>query len=202
MLFRSSGLSLGVFDLDYTYKRPESAATGGAFYWDPAETDVTRESLLAQMDPPLVSVALAHDFFDAKDARRMRPISLAFVRFGRGAELFKRLDTRDPATWRPTGMGQVLQRNATSTREDYEGRGLMGGLARFQMRWAKENGWRAISIGASNDAVAHVWSNPPTPFKTTVVYKMNSWEFPEKGEKGENPFGDRRQTFWSLYVDL
>jgi len=29
----SSGMSFGVFDTEYKYKRPESEATGGALYW-------------------------------------------------------------------------------------------------------------------------------------------------------------------------
>lgn len=64
-----SGFSYGVFDTEYQYKRPESAAAGGKLYWD-AETardDATGEEILAAMDFPLTSVALAYDGVDKLD---------------------------------------------------------------------------------------------------------------------------------------
>lgn len=41
-----SGLSYGVFDTNYAFKRPESAATGGKLYWDHANLDATKAELL------------------------------------------------------------------------------------------------------------------------------------------------------------
>lgn len=65
----NSGLSYGVFDTEFPYKQAESAAAGGKFYWDAESTrdDLTREDLLAAMDFPLVSVALAYDGVDKLD---------------------------------------------------------------------------------------------------------------------------------------
>lgn len=65
----NSGLSFGVFDKEYQYKQAGSAAAGGKFYWDAenARDDVTGEDILAAMDFPLVSVALAYDGVDKLD---------------------------------------------------------------------------------------------------------------------------------------
>ena len=35
-----SGMSFGIFDTSYVFKRPESAATGGALYWDANDLNV------------------------------------------------------------------------------------------------------------------------------------------------------------------
>ena len=53
-----SGLSYGVFDTEYKFKRPESAATDGRLWWDDRNTDATGAELLEQMDFPLVSIAM------------------------------------------------------------------------------------------------------------------------------------------------
>lgn len=66
----NSGLSYGIFDKEYSYKKTESAAAGGKFYWDPEKDDVTGKDILEAMDFPLVSVALAYDGFDALDMSR------------------------------------------------------------------------------------------------------------------------------------
>lgn len=68
-----SGLSFGVFDTEYPFKQPGSAAGvgGGTFYYEQlsAEGDDVRtgEDILAAMDFPLVSVALAYDGVDKLD---------------------------------------------------------------------------------------------------------------------------------------
>lgn len=66
----NSGLSFGVFDKEYPYKKAESSAANGEFYWQPDKDDVTGEDILEAMDFPLVSVALAYDGFDALDMGR------------------------------------------------------------------------------------------------------------------------------------
>lgn len=69
-----SGLSFGVFDTEYPFKQAASAActAGGKLYWDAedphADDDLlTGDDLLAAMDFPLVSVALAYDGVDKLD---------------------------------------------------------------------------------------------------------------------------------------
>ncbi|KKZ63915.1 hypothetical protein EMCG_01773 [[Emmonsia] crescens] len=52
-------MSFGIFDTEYKFKNPESAKTGGKLYWETPTTDsdrerTTRESLLEQMDFPLI----------------------------------------------------------------------------------------------------------------------------------------------------
>lgn len=69
-----SGLSLGVFDKEYQFKRPESAATGGKLYWDLDNEAADRSELLEQMDFPLVSVALAYDASNPLDMAELVPI--------------------------------------------------------------------------------------------------------------------------------
>ncbi|KAL2352625.1 hypothetical protein BJ546DRAFT_1039474 [Cryomyces antarcticus] len=55
----NSGMSFGVFDNEYKYKRPESEATEGRLYWnETAEPDADADNLLSQMDFPLVSQVL------------------------------------------------------------------------------------------------------------------------------------------------
>lgn len=54
----ASGYSYGVFDREYQFKRPESAAEGGKLWWDEENPHATKEDLLKQMDFPLVSIAL------------------------------------------------------------------------------------------------------------------------------------------------
>lgn len=65
-----SGLSFGVFDKEYQYRREGSAATQGKFYSELDNDDLTGDEILEAMDFPLVSVALAYDGFDKLDMSR------------------------------------------------------------------------------------------------------------------------------------
>jgi hypothetical protein len=66
-----SGMSFGIFDKQYDYKRPESALTQGKLYWDPNDIKSDGASLQQQMDFPLVSVALSYDGFNPLDMQRL-----------------------------------------------------------------------------------------------------------------------------------
>ncbi|CAO2653857.1 Nn.00g105900.m01.CDS01 [Neocucurbitaria sp. VM-36] len=63
----NSGLSFGVFDTEYEYETEEAKKVGGKLYWDRNEPSIEEEQglkaegdrLLAQMDFPLISVALS-----------------------------------------------------------------------------------------------------------------------------------------------
>ncbi|RWA14338.1 hypothetical protein EKO27_g763 [Xylaria grammica] len=68
-----SELSLGIFDTEYEFKNPESAASGGRLYFDFGDPSITEEELLRQMDTSLVSIACAFDAFYAMDNRRVAP---------------------------------------------------------------------------------------------------------------------------------
>lgn len=186
----SSGLSIGVFDKEYQYKKPESALTNGKFYWDPEHSDYTGEELLEAMDFPLVSIALSYDGVDKLDHTRMEPLVATLPVFG---TCYHELDVRDPRpleSWRPARRrGEILMRNATSTRREYEGKGIMGALARYLMRDAAARGYKSVNIECFSDAVTHVWSQPPSPFKGQVIASFRTDEYEEEQDgKKVKPF--------------
>jgi hypothetical protein len=169
----NSGLSYGVFDSQYQFKNQDSEPTGGALYWDESNTEATEEELLAQMDFPLVSIAMALDQFNPLDESRLGSMIECLPFYADLAQEFTKLDTRDPASWKATSLGQVVLRNGTSTRADYERCGIMKELAHFLMRKAAQEGFRAINIECLHDAVCHVWMNPPKPFNATLIGQFN-----------------------------
>jgi hypothetical protein len=203
-----SGLSFGVFDTEYVFKREESKATAGKLYWDLSEPSVKEkqglkgeaERLLEQMDFPLVSVALSYDAYNALDMSKMKPLLAALPHFGLIYHNLEESDGRNPESWKPKGPNEVVFRNATSTRQDYEGEGIMAALARWLMREAASRGYRGIQIEALADAVTHVWSTAEPPFKGTVVgeFHTETW----KDEDGNLGFAPVHQRITKCYVDL
>jgi len=201
----ASGHSFGVFDTQYTYRLPSSAATNGAFTHDPNDTTADTASILAAMDFPLVSVALSYDAAYPLDMPQLMPLINTVPVFGTIYAALGAADKRDPASWNATGPGQVLIRNGTSTRADYEGKGVMAGLARWVMRYAARKGFRGMQIECLADAVTHVWANPPAPFKGGVVAEFDTASYEERDEEtGEvrNPFGEAKQRVTKVYVHL
>ena len=200
----SSGLSYGVFDTQYVYKRPESSATEGNVYFDLSDNNASAEDLLSQMDFPLVSVALSYDGSNPLDMAKLAPILEVVPIFGDVYEGLAARDTRDPETWKPTGPEQVLMRNATSTRREYEGQGIMANLARWLMREAKGKGFRGIQIETASDAVEHVWSKPPAPFKGEVVSFIDPTKYEKDDGNGNmiKPFSPSKQRTTKCYVTL
>ncbi|KAK8106448.1 hypothetical protein PG999_009807 [Apiospora kogelbergensis] len=200
----ASGHSLGLFDAQYQYKRAESAAAGGRLWWDMADLEADGDALLRQMDFPLLSVALAYDGFVPFDAARIEPVAKALRGFGESMRALEARDGRDPASWKPKGPGQLLLRNATATKLDEAGKGLMKHLAHRMMRQAAEDGFRGIQIEAYHDAVRAVWANPPAPFKGEVVSSINAWTWGEEDESGELVYLLRpsKQDCSKIYVTL
>ena len=202
-----SGLSFGVFDLEYKFKREESKPDG-KLYWDFKDTSLNRDQLQEQMDFPLVSVAMAYDGFNPMDKGQLTQLNESFPLFPTVTGTLGARDTRPEASWKPTAKRQVLLRGGTCTRHDAEGKGIMKALAQFLMRYAHEQGFRAIQINCSADAVTHVWSEPPPPFKGTVVCEFNTGELEEEVEvdgvkKKVKPFGDKcQQRVTKVYCDL
>lgn len=200
-----SGMSFGVFDTKYKYKRPESEATGGKLYWDELKSnpDATSEGFLERMDFPLASIALAYDDFYPMDMAEIMRLVETLPLFGTLYHVLATQDTRDDS-WKSTAPNQVLLRNATSTRADYEGEHLMGNLARFLMREAKLKGFRAIQIECAHDAVTHVWLHPPAPFKAELVTELDMATFEMDGEGGEKSlvFAPSKQLCTKVYVTL
>ncbi|OJD36329.1 uncharacterized protein BKCO1_12000133 [Diplodia corticola] len=212
-----SGFSFGVFDKEYKPKRPESSSPstttadgggggGGKLYWDIHADPATlsASALLDAMDFPLVSIALSYDSIHPLDPARLAPLAPVLPAYGEGFARLIANDARDPASWRATAPLQVLFRNATSTRRDYEGRGLMKGLAHWLMRWAAAMGFRGIQIEAFNDAVAKVWTHPPPPFGGEAVSEVRTGEVVvEEGDGSvRRPFGESTQTLTRCYVTL
>jgi len=76
-------------------------------------------------------------------------------------------------------------RNATSTRADYEGQGLMKKLAQWLMRDAARNGFRGIQIECAHDAVSHVWLHPVEPFSAELIGKVDTGAYTEEDGEGK-----------------
>ena len=204
----NSGFSYGVFDTKYDFKRPDSHKTGGKLYWSEDEPSIQgtegleaeSKRLLEQMDFPLVSVALSYDVFDALDLAKMEPIMACLSHFGLIYHVLDMLDARSPNPSKPIARGQILYRNATATRHDYEGEGIMAGMARWLMREADTKDFRGIQIECLHDAVKCVWSKPPLPYKGHVVasFRPELWE----DDKGQRPFLPANQECAKVFVQL
>ncbi|TKA70416.1 hypothetical protein B0A49_06214 [Cryomyces minteri] len=156
------------------------------------------------MDFPLVSVALAYDQNDPLDMAKVMPLVEVLPLFGTFYHVIEVLDKRDPTSWKATGPQQVLMRNATSTRHDYEGEGLMKKLAQFLMREAKLEGYRGIQIECLHDAVTHTWCHPPQPFKGELIAEVDMETYEEEAEDGKRVrvFAPAKQRGTKVFVTL
>ena len=199
-----SGMSFGIFDTQYDYKRPGSALTQGKLYWDPNDVKSDGVSLLQQMDFPLVSVALSYDGFNPLDMQRLMHLVEVLPAFGTLYGALESLDRRDPASWKAKGPHEVLMRNGTSTRPDYEGRGLMRKMADWLMREAAGQGYRGIQIETTHDAVMHTWLHPPKPFQAELIAKLDMAIYEQENEEGKKvrPFEPSKQVCTKIYVTL
>ena len=199
-----SGYSIGVFDKEYQFKRPESAATEGKLYWDYSDEKIDKDGLLEQMDFPLVTVAMSYDGFNPLDMEKMMSLLAVLPAFGHIYGVLAMLDKRDGASWQPKALGEVLMRNATSTRHDYEGKGLMRKLAQYLMRTSADKGFRGIQIESLSDGVCKVWSNPPAPFKGEIVSEFHMQTFEQDDGNGQmvHPFHPADQRATKIYVTL
>jgi hypothetical protein len=218
----NSGLSYGVFDDSYIFKRAESQVTDGALYFDAAEPSVQDSQgleaessrLLEQMDFPLVSVALAYDSFFPLDQAKMVELIACLPLFGTAYHelAIRDAQSRHAASWQAEGPGEVLFRNGTSTRREYEGLGIMAGLARWLVREVHGMGWRGVQIETFSDAVFWVWRRPEEAsegegnggegkqWKAVVVSQFHTETFVD--EKGGKPFAPSKQKIAKIYVEL
>src|SRR3569833_651170 len=195
-----SGLSIGIFDKEYKYKRSESEETGGKLYWDLGDDKVDEALLLVQMDFPLVSVAMAYDSYYSLDPARVAMVLDYLPAIWLRIKVLKERDLRDPECWQATGPGQVIFRNATATKVGEEGRGFMALLARYMMRKAAADGFRGIEIGCMHDAVTHVWCHPPEPFRAEIVSRFNCAS--DEDEEIRRSFRGSDQEVNRVYVTL
>ncbi|EON97316.1 hypothetical protein UCRPA7_7141 [Phaeoacremonium minimum UCRPA7] len=196
-------LCYGVFDKNYSFKRPESAATGGKLYWDYSNLNATKEELLEQMDFPLVSIALSYDGNSPPGFTEMKPLIDCLPLLGTIYQQLALLDKRDPESWKAKNPGEVLQRCGTSTRADYEGQGIMKALAHFLMYEMAARGYRGIQIETSSDKAHRVWMNPPAPFKASLISELDSQEYEEEKDGIKfKPFAPSQQKMTKVYVTL
>ncbi|KAG8158035.1 hypothetical protein KVR01_012307 [Diaporthe batatas] len=174
----ASGLSLGIFDTQYTFQHADSDAAGGKLHWDLDDTGsgAGEADLVRQMDFPLLSVALAFDAFNQIDAARLAPLVGVMPLLADRNRILSARDGRDPGAREATGPGQVALRNSTATKAGEEGKGFMGHLARQMMRRLAGMGFRGVQIQCLHDSVHRVWSRPPAPFRAEVVARFHCSE--------------------------
>jgi hypothetical protein len=204
-----SGLSYGVFDKEYVFKRPESAETGGAVYFQnesDRDSNLSGDEVLDQMDFPLASIALAFDAADPMDMARVAPLIQALPDFATFAPRLEARDTREKSSWEATGPFQVLKRMGTATRSDYMGLGITKTMAHWLMFDASEKGFRGINIECYHDAVNHIWTHPPKPFSAerVAVFSVDEYDTQKEGEDGEvvRPYAHVGQALSKVYVHL
>lgn len=199
-----SGHSLGVFDNDYQLKRTESIATSGKLHWDDSDEGADSDKLLEQMDFPLVSVALAYDGFNGFDMSQMESLMTCWPSFGTIHHGLVSLDQRDPASWQPNSLGEVLFRAGTSTRHEYERNGIMKLTAQYMMRVAAEKGYRGIQIETVSDPVYNAWINPPAPFRSELASVLHTSTYEVENEKNEKerPLAAANQEVAKIYCHL
>ena len=201
----ASGLSYGVFDTEFPYKHESSRAAGGAFLWSPNDPPSDSASLLAAMDFPLVSIALSHDEGDPLQMIHKAPLVEVLPVFATADGLLEEREPHGAAYRESKELGVVLKRSGTSTRLDYEGKGLMGGAARWLMREAQLRGYKTILIDAFNDAVTHVWTHPKQKgMSGEIVSEFNAQDMVEKKEDGTviKLFGTSTQRVTRAWVKL
>jgi hypothetical protein len=171
-----SGLSYGIFDKEYRFKRPESVATGRAIYWheidshDPSIEEAGRQRLLGAMDSPLVSFALSYD----KAVPLPPGVAAALAQF---IPEYKHLRTIGSAGSSNAGKmteeprkGEVLIRGGIGTRKEYLGQGLMKAISYYVMHDAHARGFKKIEISVANAIVSKVWLSPPVPYWAELIY--------------------------------
>lgn len=137
---------------------------------------------------------------------RLQPLIASLPVFATVYHHLDELDPRDPGSWRePGARNRLLMRNATSTRREYEGRGLMAALARHLMATAAARGFRTANIECLSDAVTHVWADPPAPFRGEVVAQFRSEDYRETDAatgRAVNPFAPSAQRVTRVCTTL
>lgn len=181
----AKGLSYGIFDKEYKFKRPESAATGGAVYWKELdEWDSTKEvdgrrELTDAMDFSLVSAIISVDNADQppKVVPGTSPAGIPHGYFYRAA-CEQAMDVSGASQSSSSDKpGIILGRRGTATLDGYQGKGHMKTLSHFLIHQARADGFKEIEMHAQSHAVFHVWTNPPSPYRTEVKFKTTLDEF-------------------------
>lgn len=206
----TEGISFGVFDTQYVFKRPESAATGGAVYWheldpnDPALESEGGARLLEAMDFPLVSISLGHDQGKGSASSPAQSSEYWPMR----TRFMQQVVACDP---RPEGAreakepGVTLGRSGTYTRWDYAGLGLMGKLAEFVVLEAAARGFTSMQIPCGNDAVYRRYMKPHKDWKGRLLFEAPVRDIEVEGEDGKTTRPFEACTIYSVkfvWLDL
>ena len=201
----TDGHCFGVFDTEYQYRTKEAEAAGGKVLWDPSKTDATGSELDEQIDSPMMSVALSYDAHNALDMEQLMPLLELLPLYG---AIHHRLDTndpRDPASFAVTARGQVLKRNATSTRTKAQHGGITKKMANWLMAYARDQGYGFINIECFSEAVNHIWTNPTDmTMRGDIVCAFHTEDYTEVDEKGRIifPFNGAVQRMSRVYLAL
>ncbi|KAI1136417.1 hypothetical protein F5Y05DRAFT_107999 [Hypoxylon sp. FL0543] len=200
-----NGLSFCIWDKEFVFKKPESAAKGGACYWDDFDLNDSdldaggRQKLLDALDFPLVGFGLSFDKFLPGDQKEWDAVNAALPLNPPMGKYYEAHDPRPKGSWEPTAAGQVIERVGTGTRDGFHGQGLMKGLAKYIMLEMKARGYRGIQINCGAPQVHHVWSNPPKPFRSSTVGTFPTWIYEtENDEKKVKPY--EKSKLGNLYL--
>ncbi|KAI0836897.1 hypothetical protein F5Y06DRAFT_288171 [Hypoxylon sp. FL0890] len=200
-----NGLSFCIWDKEFVFKRPESAAKGGACYWDDFDLNDPnlelngRQKLLDALDFPLVGFGLSFDKFLPGDQKGWDAAHRGLPLIRPMGKYFEAHDPRPKESWEPTAAGQVIERVGTGTREGYHGQGLMKGLAKYIMLEMKSRGYRGIQINCGAPQVHRVWSNAPKPFRSSTVGTFPTWIY-ETEENGKKVKPYEKSKLGNLYL--
>ena len=199
------GHSFGVFDTEYQYRTKEAEAAGGKVLWDISKTEATADELDEQIDSPMVSVALSYDAHNALDMEQLMGLLELLPLYG---AIFHRLDItdpRDPESLKVTARGQVLKRNATSTRTKAQNAGITKKMANWLMAYARDQGYGFINIECFSEAVGHIWTNPTDKtMRGDVICAFRTEDYTELDDKGRIifPFNGVVQRLSRVYFAL
>lgn len=201
----NSDMSFGVFDTEYSYRYFSSIKTGGKLHWDEKNIDASPKQLLHQIDFPLVSIALSCDAADPPDKRKMQQyldIRPGYKQACMHLESLISTSARDGYIDAP--LGTVLMRKGSVTRSDYEGRGIMKGLALWLVGEAKHRGFEVIELPVSSPAVRRVWKNLPPPCHVVVMaeYVIEDIEISDEYGRKTRPFDGIQTEICQLRIDL
>ncbi|KAI1371316.1 hypothetical protein F4677DRAFT_457276 [Hypoxylon crocopeplum] len=205
-----NGLSYIVWDKEFVFKRAESAAKGGACYWedfdlnDPDLEVNAEQKLFDAMDFPIVSFGNSFDKFVRGDPKGWEAANQALPLNGPIGKFYEAHDPRPKGSWEPTAAGQVIERCGTGTRNGYHNQGLMKGLARFIMLEMKSRGYRAIEISCGAPQVHQMWAHPPKPFRGTTIGAFPTWffEMEEEGKKVRPYEKSKLANLFLVYTEL
>ncbi|KAI8635492.1 hypothetical protein F5Y19DRAFT_12965 [Xylariaceae sp. FL1651] len=218
----SSGFSFGIFDTQYVFSRPESAAARRMLHWrandglDPGRPEFETygaDQMRDAMDFPLVCIALAFDAFAARDPRATRDmLDLIPLQQQLGAFLGSVSENHGTQKGKgnapgmePTDFGQVLIRSGCVTRVGYERQGLATALNRFVMLEAKAWGFRGIKVGMGSESMLRGYMNPPEGCRSEVVAQWDFEDIEMEDEDGNivRPYvGSGMKEGWEVWCDL